>query len=388
MECCLTDDVVQTGGLKRKHGDDANVRPAKLHKLGKKSGFFDLGRVPPELVENIAANLHSDDPRETSRNQTNFSLANKFVHNAVAGERGIKRVDGHVKVDFDGGSPALRRFNGHLKRLGSLAGKTYHDLIPPNGLPDEASVGLPRDHRRDQPLAANDITDAAGPILPYQKADVKAKLVDSVMDLESEEAAGETLNSFARFSSGLDKEQRSDIGHDAIAILASQGPLRYYGRIKAAEALGRLEMHGHLTPNHRMELDEAVTARPELAGLLEEQKEALVAQVKRASPGTSHTSSGPTPGKMHLSYQIGSLEVQRGIAATAIFDDHDRLDVQQAIAKAIPELYNQARAELDAFVRKDHGRPDVRESLAETNGELCNHARAALQASVRNDRGR
>ncbi|MGO6747725.1 hypothetical protein ACCS93_35670 [Rhizobium ruizarguesonis] len=347
----MTDDRALKRGPKRERDseDGAAIGPAKLRNPRAKPAPFDRGLVPPEIVERIATHLDTDNPRATHQNHTNLILTSKFIRNVVAGAATTEHLDAPGKVGIDGGSPALKRFNGLARRLGSLAVKTYKDLTSRGGHPDEGSSDLPRDQRRGEPLAAHDITDATGPILPYQAADEKAKLLDSIMDLESDEAAGESINSLSRFSHGLDK-------------IRSEGPLNYHGRIKTAEALGRLEMHEHLTTDHQREIDEAVTGRPELGALPENEKQTLRAQASHVSPAASNALNEPAAdhninqAEMTLVGRIDYLERQRHNAATAmVYADHGRLDVRRSIAEEIPELYNHVRAELAASVRYDRG---------------------------------
>jgi hypothetical protein len=367
MECCLTDDTVPRSGLKRERAyeeDGAFARPAKLRRLGAKLAPFDSGLLPPEIVEGIAANLDTDDWRATLENHTNFSLANKFIRNVVVGAPRTESVDGPGKVEIDGGSAMLRHFRGKIHDIVSLATKTFRDIVPNGGLPDEASGDLPRDQRRNEPIVAHDITDAAGPLLPYIEAeDDKTKLLESIKALDDDEAFSESINSIARSSHGLDEDQILDIGWDAIDLFVRDGRIHDHDRVKAAQTLVRLEMRNHLSSDQREDINRAMTGSSHLRGLLDSQRQELMAEANTELPAASNAPNEPAAGhninqaEMTLHERIDYLETQRHNAATAmVYTDHGRLDVQQSIAKEIPELYNQARAELAASVRNDRGR--------------------------------
>ena len=251
-----------------------------------------------------------------------------------------KGVNASSEVEIKGGSPALKQFGARIKRLGSLAVQTFRDTVTENGLPDEASYGVSRDQQRDISVAAHHVIDAVGPIVAYQQAADKAKLVASIMRLDCDDAAAESINSLARFSHGLDEQQRSDLGQNAIALFRRGGPLNYHERIEAAEALAHLEKHGHLTIDHRKAIDEAVARRRALGRLLDDKRQALAEQGDHTSTVASNVSDRRADGRdRSLDERIGDLEKQRKTASEAgIYSEHGRLDVRQSIAEEIPKL--------------------------------------------------
>lgn len=342
----MTQDA-EPKSLKRNRRDEvSSSRPRKLPRVE---------NTPPEIVEQIAKHLvsdHPDYPRDAQQSLANFTLANKYIRNVVAGEPKAKGVDASSEVEWEGGSPALKQFGARIKRLGSLAVQTFKDTFTEDGLPDEASYGVPREQRRDIPVAAHDVIDAVGPIVAYQRED-KAKLGESIIGLANEDAWGESTHSLARYSHGLDEQQRSDLGHDAIELLRGESPLVYHARIKAAEALAQLEKHGHLTVDHRTYIDATVTDRPALGALLDDKRQALAEQDGHASTVASNVSNRRADDRdRSLDERIGDLEKQRKTASEAgVYSEHGRLDVRASIAKEIPKLYNRARAELAASVR-------------------------------------
>ena len=184
----MTDDTIPSSSKHdRSDGQVSSSRPSKLRRVATN---------PPEIVEQIAIHLvgdHPDRPRDAVQNLTNFTLANKYFRNVVAGERNAQSVDGFSDIEMEGGSPALKQFGARLKKLGSLAVQTFRDTVTENGLPDEASYGFLRDQRRNEPVAAHDVVDAVGPIVPYQRGEDMAKLGVSIIELRSDDALGEAM---------------------------------------------------------------------------------------------------------------------------------------------------------------------------------------------------
>ncbi len=243
-----------------------------------------------------------------------------------------------------------------MKRLGSLAVETFHDIIPEDGLPEQASGDLRRDQRRHEPIAAHDFVDAAGPLLPYQKAADKDVFGELTFPL-GDEVAGEAINSLARFSHGLDEDHRLLLSADANQIFGSGGDLNEHGRVKAAEALVRLERHGHLASLDRHVMVQAVMKRPELGRLLEERRRVVESENGHASsPVANGQARGGNP-PLSLDEHIDRLEKQRHAAKTAlVYTEQGRLDLRQSIAEEIPKLSKDARADLMASFRDDRVR--------------------------------
>ena len=76
----MTDDA-QSRSLKRDRDDEQDELspPTKLRKVD---------TIPPEVVEQTAIHLvsdHPDHPRDAQQNLTNFTLANRYIRNVVAG---------------------------------------------------------------------------------------------------------------------------------------------------------------------------------------------------------------------------------------------------------------------------------------------------------------
>jgi hypothetical protein len=236
-------------------------------------------------------------------------------------------------------------------KLGILEPKTTRFYT--GGLPNEASGDLPRD-QRNEPIVAHDIADAVGPILPYRQATVKKKLTESLIYLESDEATGESINPLARFSHGLDEKQQSDLGYNDIALSGADGPLFNHERAKAAEALARLEKHGHLTLKQRM-INEAVMGSLGLSRRIGDRRRAVKAEAGGPSPVASNAQNEQA--EMPLVGRNDYLERRRHTASTAVvYIDHGRLHIRRPITEEIPELYNYVRAQLVASARNDRER--------------------------------
>jgi hypothetical protein len=353
-EVFLTDDAVLKNSLKRKRGydEDPSSRQEKLRKLEPNpTRLYSGGLLPPEIGERIPANLNTDDLPASIDDNENFVLANKFFRNIVAGKPVTKKADDSIKIKTDGGSPALKRFDGLVKRLRSLAVKTFRDIVPKDGLPDQPSFGVPRDQRRYWPVAAHDVTDTVGPILRHQPRVGKKKLTGSIVDLESERVASETINSLARFSRDLDEEQRLGLAHDSVVLFWTDGALLNDDRVKAAEALARFEMYGHLTLEQRRVINEAATSSLGLGSLLEDTRRELRTERSATLPAASNAPNDRA--EMPIDY----LKEQYLKASTPlVYTDHGRLDVLQPIVREIPELYNHVRAELVSSLRNDRVR--------------------------------
>jgi hypothetical protein len=348
----MVGEVEPKGAGKRDLPDDET--PSGRSKLRKLTGKLSLDSVPPEIIARIATfqRLGADNPRKVTEAATNFSQVRQNFRNATAGYPETREaVDGSIVRTGQvlGGSPALQLFDRRVKRLGSLATRIFDDIIPEGRLPDVEPGGTPRYERMSDPLAARDLVDATGPILGYQKKEKTRALIDEIKHFQLEEAGAETLHALARNSQHLSEEERHAIAAQAIVIVQTNDGQPFPSNIDAADALVRLENHGHLSDRARLDLELVIESHPAIGALLEDERENLSGQDEHMEEDA--------PEIVNIDKHITELgELREYLSQEPLPDEHEQLSSQQELVEKIPKLHNLARAELIRSLRDDHVR--------------------------------
>lgn len=355
MERHLTEDD-GTAGRKKRKADEVETAPlAKRFRPeagGQDDGDAAIKRQRLDVIRKIASGLISGNPLATKNDLTSFSLVSREFREAVENEI----INGEVR----GGSPALAVFNHRLRRLGNLAVKTMRDVVPEEGLPDELSSGVPRDDRRDEPIAAHDFVDVAGRLLPFQKEEVAERFVDSALAFEVGEsvATGEVLHALAKHSDALSAKDRERLSRRSLEELIASDGLTVVDH-EIARALANLESKGHLSGDFKKDMGKTLAKNTDLNELAEQVMEEVRGAKEEESSAVVDASEGLAEDSLSLDDCIKALEDKSKSKSNndgkpdRDISPHQRLDLHEEMATKIPILYRRSRVEFLRSMRDD-----------------------------------
>lgn len=208
--------------------------------LRHRAGYGDLS---PELRQNIAMNLVSEDPGQTARNLRSFRLVDKGNRQAV---RQKSRLS-----DFD----------AKLAEAGKLANEIFRTTYPQNGLPDRRPLRHRNGNVTEEVVDEARTISAVAPTLPFLGEKERARVVEDTLGLRDDtRRAVATLHLISQ-SNTLQTQQRSRLLDDALAMFSK--PMENDDNLHriAATTVVCAGLNNHLEPKHKRILAEIVATQ-------------------------------------------------------------------------------------------------------------------------------
>ncbi|WP_145963818.1 hypothetical protein [Bradyrhizobium algeriense] len=199
-----------------------------------------MGHLPVDPLAEVARRLLTDDPIETAKSLTNFKLVSRSMRQAIE-------------------TPALATFERRLSDVAGLGRIVNHLAIPPGGLSQFDNVPLTEEEAQgfSYPSCRAKV---ASPTVKFEGNARRSAFVDDILNLSPFQQAM-SLHSIARDLAGLDRVNTNRLVRRAIELFEQDGNPPVVRRFAAA-ALVR--GHKHLDADHKVQIFDAIVARPDL----------------------------------------------------------------------------------------------------------------------------
>ncbi|WP_314963915.1 hypothetical protein [Bradyrhizobium cosmicum] len=288
-----------------------------------------MGHLPVDLLAEVARRLLTDDPVETAKNLANFKLVSRSMRQAID-------------------PPAFATFERRLGDVAELARIVKRWAIPPGGLSQFDNVQLTEEEAQgfSYPSCRADV---ASPTVKFEGNARRSAFVDDILNLSPREQA-ESLHSIARDLAGLDRVNTNRLVRRAIELFEQDGNLPVVRRVAAA-ALVR--GHKHLDADHKVQLFDAIVARPDLFSVYGD-----AARIQHISTGLALRSAASSRNTAESHNPDLDREIRRIYTRIHVLEDgqnnmseRELVEGLRPLGRSISKAYDSARAALMASDR-------------------------------------